>query len=265
MNAISKLKKRINKVKSLLCVGLDSDFAKLPARFRKLKHSQFEFNKWIIDQTHEFVCAYKPNSAFYEARGAEGIAELKLTCDYLREEYSDIPIILDFKRGDIGNTNRGYADYAFKYLQVDAVTLQPYQGIEALEPFFKFKDKGLIILCKTSNPGSGELQDMEIDGEPVWQLVAKRVAGEWNKHGNCMLVVGATYPEQLKEVRQIVGEMFMLVPGVGAQGGDLAEVLKVGLNKDKSGLIINSSRGIIFADNPRQEAEKVVRQMKIYL
>src|SRR3989339_225998 len=151
----------ITKNNSLLCVGLDSDLEKIPSQFQHKDYPQFAFNKWIVEQTHDFVCAYKPNSAFYEARGADGITELKMTCHYVKKQYPDIPIIFDAKRGDIGSTNEGYVRFAYEYLGVDAITLHPYLGKEALTPFLKQKEKGCIILCRTSNPGAGEFQDIE--------------------------------------------------------------------------------------------------------
>ena len=168
--------------------------------------------------------------------------------------------MLDFKRGDIGNTNSAYAKFAFEYLDVDAVTLQPYQGIEALQPFLDYKNKGIFILCKTSNPGSEELQDVSIVAglaTTLYQHVARQVLTKWNANKNCLLVVGATYPDQLSKVRKLVGDMTILVPGIGSQGGDLEKTLKAGLANDKRGLIINSSRSIIFSDNPRKEAQKM--------
>ncbi|MEK7070897.1 MAG: orotidine-5'-phosphate decarboxylase, partial [Patescibacteria group bacterium] len=236
-----KLDKVIEKNNSLLCVGLDPKTA-----------DSFSFNRTIIDQTHDLVCAYKPNSAFYEAYGAQGIEELKKTCEYIQKNYPEIPIILDAKRGDIGNTNEGYAKFTFEYLKVDAITLHPYLGSEAIRPFLEYKDKGLIILCRTSNQGAGELQDLKVDGVTLYRYIATRVKDSWNKNNNCLLVVGATYPKELKELRDLMGEMTFLVPGIGAQGGNVEETVKAGLNSDKKGMIINSSRGIIFADNPRQ-------------
>ncbi len=221
-----------------VCVGLDK--------------GEFEFNKNIIDQTFDLVCAYKPQSAFYEAEGAAGLEALKKTIQCIREKNPDIPIILDAKRGDIGNTNEAYVKATFDDLGVDAVTVHPYLGKESLEPFLNRKDKGIIVLVKTSNPGAGEFQDLQIDGKPLYQVVAERVANEWNKNNNCAVVVGATYPEELKKVREIVGDIPILVPGIGAQGGDLQNTLKNGLNSKKQGLIISSSRGIIFAPNPRK-------------
>ena len=268
MTFLHKLEKEQVKNNSLLCIGLDPDFINLPDRFQKTLHPQFTFNKWIIDQTKDLVCCYKPNSAFYEARGADGISELKDTCDYIHEKAPSVPVLLDFKRGDIGNTNEKYAQFAFEYLQVDGVTVQPYQGREALEPFFKRKDKGIFILCKTSNPGSSELQGLMVDGTPLYEVVAKKAAGEWNENKNCFLVVGATYPEELKKIRSIVGDMDILVPGVGKQGGDLKTTLEVGLTKEKRGLIINMSRSILyssekedFAQKAREEAKSVKTQI----
>ena len=247
---------------SLLCIGLDSELSKLPEQFKKFEFPQFEFNKWIIEQTHKFVGAYKPNLAFYEAQGEKGWHELALTVKYLNQNFPDIFTIADAKRADIGSTNAGYVTAIFEHLGFDSITLHPYLGQEALQPFLERKDKTSIILCRTSNPGAGELQDLEIDGQPLWWHVANKVSKEWNKNNNCMLVVGATYPEELKQIRQLVGEMTILVPGIGAQGGDLAQVITTGLNADKAGLLISSSRGIIFADDPKLEAEKLYQEIE---
>lgn len=257
MSAIAKYEARISAVDSLLCVGLDSEITKLPERFQQDEFPQFSFNQWIIDQTHLYVSAYKLNSAFYEARGDLGWYELKLTIDYLRAEHPDIYTICDAKRADIGNTNSGYVTAVFDWLGFDAVTLHPYLGREALAPFLERTDKGCIILCRTSNPGAGELQDLQVGGKPLWQVVAEKVRDEWNVNGNCMLVVGATYPDELRVVRQLVGEMTLLVPGVGVQGGDVERTIRAGVNSEGHGLIINSSRGIIFADNPGLAAREL--------
>lgn len=251
-----KLDNIIAKNNSLVCVGLDSDIDKLPESVKQNENAQFEFNKAIIDATHDLVCGYKPNTAFYEALGGRGVKNLKLTCDYLSSTYPEIPIILDAKRGDIGNTNEGYVKFAFDYLQADAITLHPYLGGKALDPFLKKADKGYIILCRTSNPMAGEFQDLMVDGEMLYEKVAKQVSTVWNINSNCLLVVGATYPEELAQVRQIVGDMTLLVPGIGAQGGDVEKTIKAGLNSQKAGVIINSSRGIIFASNGTDFAEK---------
>lgn len=260
----TKLDLAVNRNNSLVCVGLDSDIGKIPEFLKRGKNPQFTFNKAIIDATHDLVCAYKPNSAFYESRGAAGVTELKMTCDYLRVTFPQIPFIIDAKRGDIGNTNDAYAQYVFDYLGADAVTLQPYLGGEANEPFLKMKDKGIFILCRTSNPGAGEFQDLQVGNEPLYTFMAKQITKIWNKNNNCALVVGATYPKELAEVRKIAGDMTILVPGIGAQGGDVEATLKAGLNSDTSGLIINSSRGIIFAGNGKDFAERA-RQETISL
>lgn len=251
-----KLDKIVNKNNSLVCVGLDSDVDKLPKHINKKKCPQYTFNKAIIDVIHDLVCAYKPNSAFYEARGEQGIKELKMTCDYLKKKYPDIIIILDAKRGDIGNTNEGYIKFIFEYLGVDAVTLQPYAGGEAIKPFLDQKEKGCIIFCRSSNPGAGEFQDLLINNKPLYKIVAEKVVGEWNTNDNCLMVVGATYPKEMVEIRKIARDMTFLVPGIGAQGGDIETTVKAGLNSKKAGMIINSSRGIIFASKGQDFAEK---------
>jgi len=249
-------------------VGLDSGFSKLPRSAR----DQFEFNKAIIDATHDLVSVYKPNSAFYEARGAEGVEALKQTCDYLRHEFPEIPILIDAKRGDIGNTNAGYVEYIFDYLGADSVTVHPYFGSESLEEFLKRDDKGIIVLCRSSNPGSGEFQDLVMNGDKLYVHVARRVVEKWNTRGNCMLMVGATYPEELREVRTIAGpDMPILVPGIGAQGGDVKSTVEAGLGSRQQGLMISSSRGIIFASDgedfaaaARKEAMKLRDEINQY-
>lgn len=264
MNAINKYHQRVLRANSLVCVGLDSDYSRLPERFLASQTPQFEFNKWIIEQTHEYASAYKPNMAFYEARGDQGLRELKLTMKYLCGTYPDILTISDCKRADIGSTNIGYVASLFDWLGFDAVTLHPYLGREALEPFLRRDEKGCIILCRTSNPGAGELQDVLSDGKPLWHHVAEKVTGEWNEKGNCLMVVGATYPEEMKVVRAVAGDMTFLVPGVGAQGGDVKAAVQAGLNSRKAGLIINSSRGIIFSDDPAREARKLRDEINEY-
>ncbi len=273
MNFQVKLDKIVEKNNSLLCIGLDPVLEKLPEHLRDEDHEHplFTFNKDIIDKTADLVCSYKPNSAFYEAHGEEGIRELRMTCDYLKISYPEIPIILDVKRGDIGSTNEGYATFVFDYLQADAITVIPYLGLEALMPFFKRKQKGIIIGCHSSNPGAKEYQELIIDGVPLYQRVAKDIIEKWNSNNNCMLFMGATYPEQIGEMRKIVGDMTFLVPGVGAQEGMLEQTVRSGLNAKKSGLIINSSRGIIyagsgddFADKSQEEAVKLRDEINRY-
>lgn len=230
-----------------ICVGLDN--------------GDFEFDKNIIDQTFDLVCAYKPNSAFYEANGTTGLESLKKTIDYIRQKDPNILVILDAKRGDIGNTNEEYAKAIFDELGADAVTVHPYLGKESLEPFLKRSDKGIFVLVRTSNPGAGEFQDLQVDGKPLYQVVAEHVK-DWNTNGNLAVVVGATYPEELKKVREIIGDMPILVPGIGAQGGDLEATIKNDLNSQKHGLIISSSRGIIFAPDPREATLKLTNQIQ---
>ncbi len=264
-NAQEKYEARARALNTMLCVGLDPDFSKIPDRFENDEYPQLAFNKWVIDETHEYALAYKPNTAFYEARGARGIEELRMTMEYVQTQHPDILTILDAKRGDIGNTNLGYCAFAFDYLKADAITLHPYLGKEALQPFLDREDKLSIILCRTSNSGSEEFQDIKSEGKPLWEKVAENVAQKWNQKNNCMLVVGATYPQEMKRIREITGDMTFLVPGVGAQGGSVAGVLTNGLNSKAAGLIINSSRGIIFAESPKEEARKLVEEIGNYI
>lgn len=253
-SAIAKYNQRAVAADSLLCVGLDSALEKLPPRFREQEHPQFEFNRWIIQQTHPFVSAYKPNMAFYEARGGAGLRCLKRTQDYLHEHHPDILTVCDAKRGDNATSNAGYVEAIFDWLGFDAVTLQPYMGGAVLHPFLERKEKGCILLCRTSNPGDGELQDLEIDGKPLWQIVAEKTRDHWNTNGNCMLVVGATVPEHVRQIRRLVGDMPLLVPGLGAQGGDLENAVKAGVNSQGRGLILSASRSVIFAADPAEQA-----------
>lgn len=267
---VEKYEARAQSINSLLSVGLDSEISKLPSSFLSKEYPQYEFNKWIIEETHQYTSCYKFNLAFYEARGEQGWRELKMSMMYLQERHPQLPTIADAKRADIGSTNEAYAKGIFDELGFDAITLHPYLGHEAMQPFLVRQDKGCIFLCRTSNPGAGELQDLMVSRtggdnlppQPLWQVVAQQVASEWNEHGNCLLVVGATYPAELSQVRQLVGEMTLLVPGVGAQGGDLAAVLRDGRNEKGLGLIINSSRGIIFADSPAQAAQELAVEMQ---
>jgi orotidine-5'-phosphate decarboxylase len=262
MNFLQKLNNAVDKSNSLLCVGLDPQMDKLPEHIKRQKYPFFEFNKAIIDTTYELVCAYKPNSAFYEALGPNGILQLKMTSEYIQKKYLEIPVILDAKRGDIGSTNNGYVKFVFEYLNVDAVTLHPYLGKESLKPFLNLKERGIIILCKTSNPGSGEFQNTTVDGEPLYMRVAKLVSGEWNEYNNCLLVVGATYPSELKEIRRIAPHMVFLIPGIGAQGGKVSDVMEHGLDENKRGLIINSSRSILYASTGKDFAEAARAEAK---
>lgn len=261
---MEKYNTRAKKVNSLLCVGLDPDFDKLPENFQTMSFPQFGFNKYIIDQTAEFAAAFKPNTAAYEARGEQGWSELRMTIEYLQKNYADIFTICDAKRADIGYTSELYAKAILDTLGFDAITLHPYLGKDGIQPFLDREDKVSIILCRTSNPGAAEIQDLEIGGKKLWAVLAEKVASDWNKNHNCMLVVGATYPAELGEIRKIVGDMTLLVPGVGTQGGSVEEVLKAGLNSKKLGLIINSSKGIIFSEDPAEEAKKLRDEINRY-
>jgi orotidine-5'-phosphate decarboxylase len=254
MSIIDKYNSRVDEVQSLLCVGLDSNFVRIPNAYQRDDEPQFAFNRWIIGQTHPYAAAYKINSAFYEARGDQGWRELRLTIDYLRQEHPDIFTICDAKRADVGNTNDAYVTAILDEMGFDAITLHPYLGREALRPFLSRIDKGAIILCRTSNPGAAELQDLMVNGKPLWQVIAEKVSREWNANGNCMLVVGATYPDEMRHIRQITGDMTFLVPGIGEQGGEIAAVVRVGLNGQGKGIIINVARSIIFADDPSAAA-----------
>jgi len=260
---LDKYNSRADEINSLLCVGLDSELAKLPEKFKSASLPQFEFNKFIIEQTHEFTSCYKLNIAFYEARGEPGLRELKMTMDYLHQQHPDIMTICDAKRADIGNTNRGYVEEILDWLGFDALTLHPYLGKEALSPFLERADKAVIILCRTSNPGASEFQDLESGGKPLWQIVAEKVSRDWNALRNCMLVVGATYPEEMKIIRQLAPELTFLVPGIGAQGGNVDEVVSAGLDSSGRGLIIHAGRSIIFAANPRTAARQTRDEINI--
>jgi len=255
MNVIAiKLARRVETANSLLCVGLDPEMSKLPERFREHALPQLRFGEWIVDQTAEFAAAIKLNAAFYEARGAEGVAEMERTIDYVRARHPELVTICDAKRGDIGNTNQGYVAEIFDRMGFDAVTLHPYLGREALEPFLSRRDKMCIVLCRTSNPGAGEFQDLDVEGCPLWLTVAEQVSRVWDIDGNCMLVTGATYPEEMRRVREIAPHTTLLVPGIGAQGGDLRAAVAAGLDAQGRGLLISASRSIIFGDDPAEAA-----------
>lgn len=255
MHAIEKYEARARAVNSLVCVGLDSDHDRLRLEFRQQALPQYTFNRWVIRETHAFASAFKLNTAFYEARGDRGMNELHLTVDYIQQNHPDILTICDAKRADIGSTNAGYVRAVFDHMGFDAVTLHPYLGREALSPFLERADRACIILCRTSNPGAGEFQDLLADGKPLWQIVAERVRDDWNANGNCMLVAGATYPDELAQIRAIAGDMTLLVPGVGAQGASVKATVKAGVNRHGLGMIINASRSIIWADDPAAAAQ----------
>lgn len=257
MTFIEKLKQAWQKNNSLVCVGLDPDISKFPEVLPRGVDSIFAFNKAIIDATHDLVCAYKPQIAYFAAYGAE--EQLKLTIDYLRDTYPDIPIILDAKRGDIGSTAKKYAQEAFVRYGADAVTVNPYLGFDSVEPFISYRNKGVVLLCRTSNQGAEDLQDLEVAGKPLYEKVAALIADKWNHNHNCLLVVGATWPEQMARLRRIVGDMPFLVPGVGAQGGDVEKLVKAGRTTDGTGLLVSSSRAIIYAGSGATFAEEARR------
>lgn len=243
--------------KRFLCVGLDTDFEKLPDEWgnRGVHDGIYGFNRAIVDATKDIAGSYKPNAAFYEAHGDQGIAALRATIMYIREVAPEIPVILDAKRADIGNTNLGYTAFAFDHLSADAVTVHPYLGSEALEPFLERADKGIIVLCRTSNPGAGELQDLSVEGEPLYMRVARCVSEKWNTRSNCGLVVGATYPQELSAVRALVGDMPILIPGIGIQGGDIEKTVAAGRDANGRGMVISVSRAITQASTGSDFAE----------
>jgi orotidine-5'-phosphate decarboxylase len=244
-----KFEERLNRAHkatgSLVCVGVDPDMSKLPADLKGHPQPFFAFAQRIVDATTEVAAAYKPQIAFYAAEGRE--AELAASIRYMRERAPSALVILDAKRNDIGNTAEAYAREAFERYAADAVTINPYMGEDSVRPFVTRAEYGAVLLCRTSNPGSRDFQDLLIEGEPLYRRVAQQAAGRWNEHRNLLLVVGATYPEEMAQLRRAHPELWFLVPGIGAQGGDLDMTLAAGLNAHGTGLLINSSRGIIYA------------------
>jgi len=247
VNFWKKLEASIRRRDSLLCVGLDPRPERIPSRF----DSVVDFNRAIIDATADLACVYKPNIAFYEALGEEGMEALRDTLAYIPD---DVPALLDAKRNDIGSTATAYAKACYEVLGVDAVTVTPYLGSDGVTPFTAYEDRGVFLLCKTSNPGAGEVQDWAQRGEPLYRHIV-HLAADWAEGREIGLVIGATYPDAIADIRERFPEMWFLVPGVGAQGGDVEAVLSAGLRSDGMGLVINSSRGIIYADDPRQAAQ----------
>lgn len=237
---------------SLVCVGLDPDAARIPLDLASRPDALFEFNRRIVDATADLVAAYKPQVAFYAALGAE--EQLAASIRYIRQHAPEALVILDAKRNDIGNTAQAYAREAFERYDADAVTINPYMGEDSVRPFVARADRGAILLCRTSNPGARDFQDLVSDGLPLYRHVARRAASDWNTNGNLLLVVGATYPREMAELRRAHPELAFLVPGIGAQGGDLEATLAAGLDAHRSGLLINSSRGIIYAGGGTKDA-----------
>ena len=245
MNFIDKLSAAWARNDSLLCVGLDPDLERLPAQLRGQPDGIVQFCKAIIDATADLACAFKPQIAYFAALGAED--QLEAICRYLRENYPHIPLVLDAKRGDIGATAHQYAREAFDRYGADAVTVSPYMGSDSVEPYMAWPERGVIVLCRTSNAGGSDLQFLDVGGRPLYQHVAELVAQKWNGNGQCALVVGATFPEEIAQVRALVGDMPLLIPGIGAQGGDIEATVKAGRTANGTGMMINSSRAILYA------------------
>jgi orotidine-5'-phosphate decarboxylase len=262
-----RLQRAWDRTGSLVCVGLDPDLKRIPAGLRADPQPILAFNRRVIDATAQVAAAYKPQFAHYAAVGAEG--ELAATIDYIREKAPEAIVILDAKRGDIGSTAEMYAREAFDRYRADCVTVNPYLGGDGILPFVIRPEHGAVVLCRTSNASAGQLQDVDVAGEPLYLAVARRAAAEWNPYDNLLLVVGATYPEELREIRTAVPDLPFLVPGIGEQGGDLAGVLAGGLTADGNGLLISSSRGIIYAGGGeagaiRAAAEDLNRQINAF-
>lgn len=238
---------------SQLCIGLDPDLAKFPAHLQGKPDAILTFSKAIIDATADIACSFKPQIAYFAALRAED--QLEDICKYLHERYPHIPIVLDAKRGDIGATAEQYAREAFERYGADAVTVNPYMGFDSVQPYVERKDKGVIVLCRTSNAGGSDLQFLNVDGKPLYQHVAHLVADKWNSYGQCALVVGATFPNELAQVRAIVGDMPLLIPGIGAQGGDIKATVESGRTANGTGMMINSSRAILYAKSDENFAQ----------
>jgi orotidine-5'-phosphate decarboxylase len=264
------LKQLVEQIKiknSFLCVGLDSDIDKIPAHLKESEHPVLEFNKAIVDATAQYTIAYKPNLAFYESRGLEGWSDLEFTVKYIREKYPEIFLIADAKRGDIGNTSKMYADAFFKHLDFDSVTVAPYMGADSVKPFLEYEDKFVIILALTSNASAADFQYFTNKENKALFSEVIETSAKWGSEQNIMYVVGATKASMLVNIREVAPENFLLVPGVGAQGGSLDEVAKYGMTKN-CGLIVNASRSIIFSGNDKNfanaaasEAESMQKQM----
>ena len=253
MTFIDSLRKRWTDADTLVCVGLDPEPAKFPPHLRDDPDAVFAFCKDIVDATADLACAFKPQIAHFAALGAEYALERLIA--HIHEAHPGVPVILDSKRGDIGSTAQHYVTEAFDRFGADAVTVNPYLGRDSVQPFLDRGDRGVVVLCRTSNPGAGDLQDLVVDGRPLYVHVAEKVAREWNGNGNCALVVGATWPRQLAEVRAVVGDAPFLVPGVGAQGGDVPELVAAAKTADGTGLIVSSSRAILYAGNGEDFAD----------
>ncbi|MBS0513511.1 MAG: orotidine-5'-phosphate decarboxylase [Proteobacteria bacterium] len=257
MHFMTALKAAWQQRNSLLCVGLDPDPARFPAHLQGRQDAIFEFCKAIIDATADLVCCFKPQIAYFAARRAED--QLEALIEHIHAQHPAIPVILDAKRGDIGSTAEQYVIEAFERFKADAITVNPYMGRDSVDPYLAYPDKGVILLCRTSNPGGSDLQFLEVETPrgrmKLYEHVARTVAEDWNASGNCGLVVGATFPAEIARVRELTGEMPLLVPGIGAQGGDIAATLAAGRTANGNGLMINSSRAILYAGVEANEGE----------
>lgn len=243
----TKLKAAWETSQSMLCVGLDPDISRFPSSLGRERGAMYEFCKAIVDATADTVCAFKPQFAYFAAQGAE--PELERICHYVHETYPGVLLILDAKRGDIGPTAQQYAREAFERYGADAVTVNPYLGTDSIEPYLAYREHGVFVLCRTSNRGGDDFQSLDVKGEPLFAHVARRAALEWSEIGECGLVVGATFPDELGTVRGIVGDMPILVPGVGAQGGDIEATVASGASADGFGMVINTSRAVLYASD----------------
>lgn len=260
MTFIEKLSAAWQTQNSLLCVGLDPDPAKFPAHLKGRDDAIFEFCKTIVDTTADLACSFKPQIAYFAAHRAE--EQLEALIAHIHEKHPKIPVILDAKRGDIGSTAEQYALEAFERFKADAVTVSPYMGRDSVTPYLAYPDKGVILLCRTSNPGGSDLQFLDVGGEKLFERIARLVATEWDTTGQCALVIGATFPAEIARVRSLVGNMPLLVPGIGAQGGDIESTVKAGKTAAGTGLMISSSRAILYAgkDEHYGEAARKVAQ-----
>ncbi len=257
MDFKNKLSQIIKKNNSLLCVGLDPEAFKIVPR-----KSFFEFNKWIIEQTHDLVNSYKPNTAFYEAEGIKGLEELKKTIEFLKSNHPDIPVILDAKRGDVPNTAKMYAKSVFEFWQADAVTLFPNLGFDSIQPFLEYKDKFSILLIKTSNPDSGQFQNIKTNNGKYYIAMANKIKA-WQEK-NFGVLVGSTYPKELAEIRKLFPGRVILSPGFGGQGAGVKESTKAGIDKSGAGIMFNASRSIIYSQDPRAAAQELRNEINLY-
>ena len=245
MNFIESLNTAWANNNSLLCIGLDPDPARFPAHLQGKPEAILEFCTGIVDATADLACCFKPQIAYFAAHRAED--QLEALIAHIHARHPGVPVILDAKRGDIGSTAGQYAIEAFERFQADAITVNPYMGRDSIDPYLAYPGKGVILLCRTSNPGGSDLQFLDVGGEKLYERVARLVADQWNRDGQCALVVGATFPNEIARVRALVGDMPLLVPGIGAQGGDIEATVQAGRTRNGSGLMINSSRAILYA------------------